>query len=165
MTVKSAYPSLTAVLHSLVLSRPNGLDAETVAGIVGRNYQTMMSELSGQQGHKLGADLVLPLCAVTGSAEPLHFLARELGGLVVYRLPQKGVAGNLLDPKIIEAVNRFGRLLSSLAEARDNDSQGGASITAGEAAGVRRECYDLLSTLTSLLASLEPHSKGGAHEC
>ncbi len=150
-----SYPSLTSVLHALLLSRPNGLDAKTVAGLVGRQYQTMMSELSGQEGHKLGADLLLPICTVTGSLAPLHFLARELGDVVVYRLPRCASPGTLLDPKIIEMVHQFGQLLSGLAEARGGEGEGGAEITKSEAAKVRREAYDLLSTITGLLASLE----------
>ena len=54
-------PSIVAVLHELVKKAPSGLTASTIASLVGRDYQTLMSELSRQPAHKLGADLVLPL--------------------------------------------------------------------------------------------------------
>jgi hypothetical protein len=46
----------------MALRAPSGLDARTIAELAGySSYQTMMSELSGQPGHKLGADKLLPL--------------------------------------------------------------------------------------------------------
>ncbi|MDR0882376.1 MAG: hypothetical protein LBP55_07520 [Candidatus Adiutrix sp.] len=48
-------PSLTRILHAVFLSPPSGLDSETMASLLGKPYATLMSELSGQPGHKLGA--------------------------------------------------------------------------------------------------------------
>ena len=74
------YPSLTAVVHGMVKAAPSGLDARTVADLVGKPYATLMSELSQQPGHKLGAELLLPLMDVCESDLPLVFLARQRGG-------------------------------------------------------------------------------------
>ena len=75
------YPSLTAVLHGMVKAAPSGLDVRTVADLVGKPYATLMSELSQQPGHKLGAELLLPLI----------FLARQRGGAFVpLRIPAGG---------------------------------------------------------------------------
>ena len=64
------YPSLTAVVHGMVKAAPSGLDARTVADLVGKPYATLMSELSQQPGHKLGAELLLPLMDVCESDLP-----------------------------------------------------------------------------------------------
>ena len=77
------YPSLTAVAHAAVKAAPSGLQARTIADTVGKPYNTLMSELSGQDGHKLGADLLLPIMEATDSHAPLEFLARERGGLFI----------------------------------------------------------------------------------
>lgn len=82
------YPSLTAVVHGMVKAAPSGLDARTVADLVGKPYPTLMSELSQQPGHKLGAELLLPLMDVCESDLPLVFLARQRGGAFVpLRIP------------------------------------------------------------------------------
>lgn len=62
---------------------PNGISAEAVADALGMRYATLMSQLSAQPGHKLGAEIVLPIMQVTGSAAPMHHLARQLGGVYV----------------------------------------------------------------------------------
>ena len=77
------YPSLAAVCHQVVKSAPNKLDAATIADFIGKPYATLMSELSGQPGHKLGADLLLPLMEICDSDLPLTFLARQRGGVYI----------------------------------------------------------------------------------
>ena len=54
-----------------------------IADLVGKNYQTLMSKLSRQYGHKLGADLVCPLMRKISSLRALDFLAREMNGVPV----------------------------------------------------------------------------------
>lgn len=76
------FPSAAAVMHQAVLRAPSGLDTRTIAEVAGyTNYNTMMSELSRQPGHKLGADMLLPLMDAAGSNAPVEFLARERGGV------------------------------------------------------------------------------------
>lgn len=45
---------------------PNGISAEAVADALGMRYATLMSQLSAQPGHKLGAEIVLPIMQLTG---------------------------------------------------------------------------------------------------
>ena len=75
-------PSLVKILHMVFRNPPSKLDSQTMADLVGKPYATLMSELSCQPGHKLGADLILPLCRVTESSEPIKFLARQMGGVL-----------------------------------------------------------------------------------
>lgn len=107
-------PSLTAVLHAVTKKNPAGLDAHTVADLVEKPYQTLMSELSRQEGHKLGADLVLPLCLVTESDEPIKFLARQLGGVFLRLTEPEMVSADLL--KILAAsIREFGEFAAQAA--------------------------------------------------
>ena len=66
------YPSLAAVCHQMALRAPSGLDARTIADVAGyASYNTMMSELSRQPGHKLGADMLLALMDAADSSAPV----------------------------------------------------------------------------------------------
>ena len=62
---------------------PNGISAEAVADALGMRYATLMSQLSAQPGHKLGAEIVLPIMQLTGASAPMHHLARQMGGVYV----------------------------------------------------------------------------------
>ncbi len=97
--MSAEFPSLTAVLHELVKHAPSELTARTIAELAGKDYNTLMSELSRQPGHKLGADLLLPLMELTGSDAPLNFLARERGGVFV---PMRPDATADLGPAILK---------------------------------------------------------------
>ena len=100
------FPSLTAILHELVKLAPSELTASTIAELLGKDYNTLMSELSRQPGHKLGADFLLPLMELTGSDAPLNFLARERGGVFVPVRSDATVAE--LGPAILSSVKEFG---------------------------------------------------------
>ncbi len=104
--MSAEFPSLTAVLHELVKHAPSELTARTIAELAGKDYNTLMSELSRQPGHKLGADLLLPLMELTGSNAPLNFLARERGGVFVPMRPDATAAD--LGPAILKSVKEFG---------------------------------------------------------
>ena len=73
--------ALTAICHAMVKNSPNGLSAEQVADVIGCPYATMMSELSAQPGHKLGAERMLGLMKATEGRAPMHEMARVLGGV------------------------------------------------------------------------------------
>lgn len=107
-------PSLTAVLHEAVKDAPSGLTAASIAELAGRDYSTLMSELSRQRGHKLGADLLLPLMELTGSDAPLNFLARERGGVFVPMRPDATAAD--LGPAILQSVREFGEYAAEAAQ-------------------------------------------------
>lgn len=110
------YPSLSAVAHQMVKAAPSGLTPRSIAEFVGyTNYNTMMSELSRQPGHKLGADMLLPLMDMSGSDAPVSFLARERGG-VFLRLQQPADSGGELVESLANTVKEFGDYVSAAAE-------------------------------------------------
>ena len=112
--MSAEFPSLTAVLHELVKHAPSELTARTIAELAGKDYNTLMSELSRQPGHKLGADLLLPLMELTGSDAPLNFLARERGGVFVPMRPDATAAD--LGPAILKSVREFGEYAAEAAQ-------------------------------------------------
>ena len=112
--MSAEFPSLTAVLHELVKHAPSELTARTIAELAGKDYNTLMSELSRQPGHKLGADLLLPLMELTGSDAPLNFLARERGGVFVPMRPDATAAD--LGPAILKSVREFGEYTAEAAQ-------------------------------------------------
>ena len=112
--MSAGFPSLTAVLHELVKHAPSELTARTIAELAGKDYNTLMSELSRQPGHKLGADLLLPLMELTGSDAPLNFLARERGGVFVPMRPDATAAD--LGPAILKSVREFGEYAAEAAQ-------------------------------------------------
>lgn len=82
------HKSVRAVAHHMVLNAPSGLSAKVLWRVVGyTNYNTMMSELSAQDKHKLGADMLLPMMDACDSDAPVEYLAEERGGVFV-KLPQ-----------------------------------------------------------------------------
>ena len=99
------FPSLRKQVHASVLGCST-LDGRGIAGRLGVNYQTFMSNVSGQPKHKLDADWLLPIMAATGSVEPLQFMAREMGGVFVRVRPCSGT-GDLMDT-LISSVKEFG---------------------------------------------------------
>ena len=115
--MKSAQePVLSAIFHPLVKKAPSGLSAETIASLLGRDYKTMMSELSRQPGHKLGADLVPRLLDLVDSDIPLQELARWRDGVFI-KLPS--VTGGDIGPlteQMVETVSKFALYLKTLSD-------------------------------------------------
>ena len=107
-------PSLTAVVHATVKNAPSGLDAKSIASLLGKPYHTLMSELSRQDVHKFGADLVLPILLLTDSDEPLHFLARQRGGVFI-RLPDPADTNSDLVQALAASIKEFGEFASETA--------------------------------------------------
>lgn len=77
-------------------------------------YGTFMNQLSLQERHKLGADLVLPIMNITGSHAPMHFLARELGGIYVAMPKQAGMTA--LSDSLLASVKEFGEYVAESAK-------------------------------------------------
>lgn len=137
-------PSLVAVLHAVVKAAPSGLDAKSMASLMGKPYQTLMSELSRQDGHKLGADLLLPLLHLTEADEPLHFLARERGGVFI-RLPDVDVGTSDLMLGLANSIREFGEFAAETArDVADGD------IPADQLARIEREGDEAIETIMKM---------------
>lgn len=140
------FPSLTAVVHETVRRAPSGLNAKTIAEIVGyTNYNTMMSEISRQPGHKLGADMLLPLMDATASHAPMHFLARELGGVFVH-IPQAS-------PESGEMVQQLAAVIKECSDFFTESAQdiSDGDIPADQLARMQKEGHEALTAITKLL--------------
>lgn len=109
-------PSLAAVCHQMVKAAPSGLDAATIAELVGKPYATLMSELSRQPGHKLGADLVAPLMDLCDSDLPLTFLARLRGGVYIPLSPVNEDTSGPLMRQLAASIKEFGEFASETAK-------------------------------------------------
>lgn len=109
------YPSLAAVCHAVVKSAPSRIDARTIASLLGMEYATLMGQLSSHERHKLGADLLLPLMELTGSDEPMHFLARELGGIYVAVPTHSSEKGEMVDA-LCKSAQEFGEYAAETAK-------------------------------------------------
>lgn len=139
-------PSLVAVCHAVVKRAPSGIPAETIANLLGyKTYFTMMSELSGQPGHKFGADKVLPIMEVTESDEPIHFLARQRGGVFI-KLPEATSDGSPVQLAALKSVKEFGELMGQV----------GAGLASGglshdECDNITREGQEAVTAIMALL--------------
>ena len=81
------YPRITPILRQLVLSAPNGLPAKAVAGLLQRDYSTLLAELGERSGHKAGVELLLPIMGGRekddGSVKSEDLAAKLPGSVVV----------------------------------------------------------------------------------
>lgn len=138
------YPSMTAVVHAVVKNAPSGLDARLIAELVGKPYQTLMSELSRQEGHKLGLDLLLPLLDASGSKAPAHWLCRQLGGAFV-PLPEAAESNAELVQALAASVKEFGEFA---AEAAQDISDG--DIPADQLARIEKEADEAVEAILAM---------------
>lgn len=144
--------NLTSILHRDVKAAPSGLSAKEIAHAVGRDYQTLMSELSRQPNHKLGANLVLPLMRLTGSMEGLKYLAAGMNAVCVVMPAQEG--SHPVHRQCLSTVDEFGQLMRATAQALEDDT-----ITRAERDEIASRGYDALAAIVSLLKSVENHSE------
>lgn len=143
------YPPLSPILHHLVMRAPSGIGAQTIADMLGWRYATMMSELSGQPGHKLGVDRLLPLMDVTDSDAPMHFLARERGGVYV-TLPRVEGPLDPIQQQCMTAIKEFGELITACAEALADNT-----IKPDERAKILKEGHEAVTAIMALLTMVE----------
>lgn len=138
------YPSLCAVTHQMVKAAPSGLTPRSIGEFAGyTNYNTMMSELSRQPGHKLGADMLLPLMDVCNSDAPVAFLAREREGIFL-KLQQPAESGGELVQSLARSIKEFGDYAASAAERiADGD------VDPGEMVKIDRETNDVVEAILS----------------
>lgn len=142
--------SLVSILHRAVKEAPSGLTAKQIAAAVGRDYQTLMSELSRQPNHKLGANLVLPLMKLTGSMEGLKYLAAGMNAVCVVMPSQEG--NHPVHRQCLSTVDEFGQLMRTMAQALED-----GTITRTERDEIASSGYDALAAIVSLLKSVETH--------
>lgn len=144
--MQAQYPSLKAVIHAVVKNAP--VPADTVASIIGKNYFTMMSELSRHDAHKLDADLVLPIMRVTGSVEPLRFLSLQMGGIF---LPMPDAVGtSSVSKHCMVALEAFGQLMRELGDALED-----GVLTDAEGEQVCKAGYDLQERVAALMTAVK----------
>ena len=91
--MKEDTPNIGAICQRLAKHAPSGLSVEQIVYRLGRPYNTLMSELSPlRDTHKFDVNLLIPLMRLAGSTEPLHEMARALGGVYVDFLPVSDAA-------------------------------------------------------------------------
>lgn len=146
--------SLTAILHEDVKNAPSSLDARTIAKLLPRNYQTLMSELGRQPLHKLGADLVLPLMRLTGSNNGMDYLARELGGVFVL-VPEKWHRRPPSEQQLVRTVQEFSEFLQSVTAAYLD-----GRIKSSELAKATKEGREAIAAIFVLLDLMENEVEG-----
>ena len=118
---------------------------EKIADLVGKPYATLMSELSQQPGHKLGAELLLPLMDVCESDLPLVFLARQRGGAFVsLRLPDDGPVQLVTGLSV--SIREFGEFAVAAAEQIAD-----GKITAEELQEMRRLSHEAVEAIMQLV--------------
>ncbi|MBN2140860.1 MAG: transcriptional regulator [Desulfovibrionaceae bacterium] len=143
--------SLLNVLHDLAIRAPSGKPARDIAERLGLAYSTMMSQLNDAiETHKFAVENLLPFMEITGSDEPLHYLARVRGGVFI-KLPR--VSGEGLksqERRAIRAVKEFGELMAEFEAALEDER-----ITARERRRIVREGYDAIQAVMAFLESLE----------
>ena len=105
--------------RAAVRNAPNGSPAKAVAETLGMRYSTLLSQLSGHDGHKLGADLLVPLMRATGDREPLRHMAGALGGVFV-EMPGTEERDTTVTLSLVESVRRFGDFAASVARSIDD---------------------------------------------
>ena len=115
--MKEDTPNIGAVCQRLAKHAPSGLSAEQIAYRLGRPYNTLMSELSPlRDTHKFDVNLLIPLMRLAGSTEPLHEMARALGGVYVDFLPVSDVA-HPVHGQCMASVKSFGDMMVGTAKA------------------------------------------------
>lgn len=136
---------LTAICQAAAKNAPNGLSAEQIADILGCSYATLMSELSGQPGHKLGAERMLGLMKASCSVAPMQHMARELGGVFV-ELPRGALAGHEITRSLLDSIREFGEFMAAVGKSLED-----GTITAEELARINSEGQEALSAILRVM--------------
>lgn len=80
-----------------------------------------MSQLSGHDAHKLGADMLVPIMLVTGSRAPIKLMAKALGGVFV-ELPPAVALEDAVTQSLVASVREFGEFAAQVAQSLDDGS-------------------------------------------
>lgn len=111
--------ALREVCREAVKHAPSGLSTEAVAERVGMRYSTLMSQLSGHDAHKLGADMLVPIMLATGSRAPIKWMAKALGGVFV-ELPPVSAQDDAVTQSLVASVREFGDFAAQVAQSLDD---------------------------------------------
>ena len=135
--------SITSILHQEVKS--SSLSVKEIAASLEKPYHTLMSELSGQEGHKLGVEFLLPIMKLTKSNEAMNYLARELGGTFIM-VGLEGKSENALSMSLVSSVKEFGEFVSECA---GNIEDG--IICQGDIKRIEKEGQEALNAIMQLM--------------
>ena len=136
--------SLSEEVQEMVLS--SSIGARNVAEAVGKLYPVLLNELNpGNDKHKLGADMLIPLMKACNNEAPMHYLAKSLSGVFI-KLPEVPSK----DGNLISVVTEFGELISTYGKAFED-----GKITAEEKAAIKKEGQEALTAIQTLLCSLD----------
>lgn len=137
--------TLVTICQGMTKNAPNGLRADVLAGIVGKEYPALMSELSQQPGHKLGAEIMLQLMKASDGRAPIHFMAQELGGVFV-ELPPCAIPAHGLTRGLVECVKEFGEFMTQVASALED-----GSVTQGDLHRISRDGQEALTAILKVM--------------
>ena len=148
--MKEGTPNIGAVCQRLAKLAPSGLSAEQIAYRLGRPYNTLMSELSPlRDTHKFDVNLLIPLMRLAGSTEPLHEMARALGGVYVDFLPVSDAA-HPVHGQCMASVKSFGDMMVGTAKALEDNI-----ITSEERRELSRLGYRAVGDILALLFQID----------
>lgn len=143
--MKEGTPNIGAVCQRLAKHAPSGLSAEQIAYRLGRPYNTLMSELSPlRDTHKFDVNLLM-----AGSTEPLHVMARALGGVYVDFLPVSDAA-HPVHGQCMASVKSFGDMMVGTAKALEDNI-----ITSEERRELARLGYRAVGDILALLLQID----------
>ena len=143
--MKEGTPNIGAVCQRLVKHAPSGLSAEQIAYRLGRPYNTLMPEHT----HKFDVNLLIPLMRLAGSTEPLHEMARALGGVYVDFLLVSDAA-HPVHGQCMASVKSFGNMMVGTAKALEDNI-----ITSEERRELARLGYRAVGDILALLFQID----------
>lgn len=148
--MKEDTPNIGAICQRLAKHAPSGLSVEQIVYRLGRPYNTLMSELSPlRDTHKFDVNLLIPLMRLAGSTEPLHEMARALGGVYVDFLPVSDAA-HPVHGQCMASVKSFGDMMVGTAKALEDNI-----ITSEERRELARLGYSAVGDILALLLQID----------
>ena len=149
------YPRLTPILRQLVLHAPSGLPTKALAGLLRRDYTTLLAEVGERSGHKAGVELLLPVMDMAGSCLPLDVMAEAMGGFFV-RMPEVEGDCGAVASQCMTSVREFGELMGTVADALTD-----GTIAEEERRAIAEKGYRAQTAILALLRLVEVASQRG----
>lgn len=136
--------NITSILHQAV--KDSSLSVKEIAAHLDKPYHTLMSELSYQEGHKLGIEFLLPIMKITHNYKAMNYLARELGGTFIMVDMDSSKNEDVLTLSLISSVKEFGEFVGEFA----NHLADGI-IDKGEIERINKEGQEALNAIMQLM--------------